>query len=232
MIQCCVLVLRTRVRACTFSFLVGLLVQHSVQGSETGVCYLARTRWATRQGDRTLLEGTGWVRTGHGWVRAGRTGLLGLACVAGPSNHVYERVAATDACEKVPFVQRLSRGSGARASVRQCAAVDTALPSVGSRQGEVVPDARDRQGCAQAPAATERAEGVVLLIISWIFPRTVTAVTLAHEFILWQPRAARACHGHGLQRTQSRHQAVRAQPQPHLWFNFTTLWGAETAPEG
>ena len=156
-------------------------------------------------GDKTWLESTECEGTGHVWVNAGRTGLLDVAFTAGTSASIpaCERVAAAGACVEIPPMQRLSRGSGARALVRQLAAVETAQPSKGPRHGEVVPDARGRQGCAQVSATTGRVEGLELEIQSWKVPRTVTARTHAHGFILREPRAARAYHVRGLQRPQS-----------------------------
>ena len=122
-------------------------------------------------------------------MHAGHTGLLGVTF--GGAIPLCERVAAAVALTKAPPVQRLSRGSGARASVRQLAAKEFALPSSGPRHGEVEPDARGRQGCAQVPAATDRAEGVVLVIISCIVPFFVTAVTHAHVFVLGGLRKGR-----------------------------------------
>ena len=78
--------------------------------------------------------------------------MLGVAFGAGVSTHLCECVAAVVTGDRDPPVQRLSRGSGARASVRQRAAVDVAVPNNVPIHGEVVPDARGRLGCAQVPA--------------------------------------------------------------------------------
>ena len=94
-----------------------------------------------------------------------RRGLLGVALPVGGCIYMCERVAAAAAWEEDPPVERLARGSGTRAFVRQRAAVDDALPSIGPRHGELVPDARSRQGCAHVPAAADRGEGVVLVIL-------------------------------------------------------------------
>ena len=129
---------------------------------------------------------------------AGRTGLLGVAFEVGVSiPRVSVSLPPLPALKDQP-VQRLARGSGARAFVRQRAAVEAAVPSIGPRHAEGVPDARGRQGCAQVPAAADRAEGLVLAIISWIFPRFVTAATLAHEFVLGELRRGRGYRGGGL----------------------------------
>ena len=89
-------------------------------------------------------------------------------------------------------------GSGARAFVRQGAAVDAAEPSIGPRHAEDVPNARGRQVCAQVPTAADRAEGLVLAIMFWIFPRFVNAATLAHKFVLGELRRGRGYRGGGL----------------------------------
>ena len=125
-------------------------------------------------------------------MHAGRTGQLDVALDAGEFNSpACERVAAASAWAKDPPVQRLSWGSGALTFVRQRVAVDGAPPSKAPRHAEVVPDARGRQGCAQVSAVTDRAEGLELVIVSWIFPRFVEAVTLARGFVLGEHRGRR-----------------------------------------
>ena len=98
-----------------------------------------------------------------------------------------ERVAAAVTCAKGEPVQRLARGSGARAFFWQPAAVDDAEPSMDPRRGAGDPDARARQGCAQVPAAAGRVEGVVLFMKSWMFSRFVTTGTRAHVVADGQP---------------------------------------------
>ena len=144
------------------------------------------------------LEGAGGRGTTRGWVHAGHTGLLDVAFQAGVSIPACERVAAAVACAKVEPVQRLARGSGARASVRQRAAVECAVPRIVPRHAEGVPDARGRQGCAQVPAAADRAERLGLEIPSWPFPRFVKAATHAHKFVLDELRRGRGYRGGGL----------------------------------
>ena len=77
-----------------------------------------------------------------GGVHAGRTGLLGVAFVAGDGTHSCERVFAAAACAKVPPGQHLARGSCARALVWQRTAVDSAITRIGPRRGVGVPGAR------------------------------------------------------------------------------------------
>ena len=144
------------------------------------------------------LEGAGGRGTSRGRVHAGHTGLLGVAFEVGGSTPACERVAAAVACVKVEPVQRLSRGSGARALVRQLAAVEVAEPNEVPRHAEGEPDARGRQGRAQVPAAADRGEGLVLVIISWPFPRFVKAATHAHKFVLDELRRGRGYRGGGL----------------------------------
>lgn len=122
----------------------------------------------------------------------GRTGLLGVAFEVGASIPACERVAAV-AYLKAPPIQRLARGSGARAFVRQHVAVKATVTSNGRNHTEVEPDACARQGRAQAPTAADRAKGVGLVIISWNLPRFVRTVTLAHDFV----RGLNRCHRGG-----------------------------------
>ena len=150
-----------------------------------------------RHGERTWLEGTGWMGTGWVWVNDGRTGLLGVAFDAGDCKHACESVAAAVASDKGPPVQHLSWGSGARALVRQTAAEDVATPSIGPiRHAEVVPHARGQQGRAHVPTPADRAE--CLVVISWNFPRCILAETRAHGFVLGQLRRGHGCRGGGL----------------------------------